>query len=154
MSKKILLADDHMIVLNGMRSLLKDMENVEVVSEARDGLEAVHLARKFHPDLVIMDISMPHLNGIDATRKIISENSKTKVIALSMHSEWAYVASMLEAGASGYLLKNCAFDELQRAIKTVLENRIYISDGISGKAHKDAERNPFEDMEGPGIAFS
>jgi DNA-binding NarL/FixJ family response regulator len=104
---------------------------MEVIAEAENGRDAVQLAGKLLPDIVIMDVSMPDLNGMEATRKISSEYPKIKVIALSMHSDAIYVAEMLKNGASGYLLKDCAFEELANAIKAVYEKKTYLSPSIS-----------------------
>jgi DNA-binding NarL/FixJ family response regulator len=110
---------------------------MEVVGQAENGRATIELARKLNPDIVIMDISMPDLNGMDATRRILEENSSIKVVALSMHSDERFVSEMLKAGASGYLLKDCALDELDRAIRTVLANQTYISPTIAGTVVKD-----------------
>ncbi|OPY12869.1 MAG: Oxygen regulatory protein NreC [Syntrophus sp. PtaB.Bin001] len=130
MSINVLLADDHKIVRDGLRILI-EARNMNVVAEAENGQKAINLARELHPNIVIMDISMPDMNGIDATRKIISELPETKVIALSMHADRHFVTGMLEAGASGYLLKDCAFEELVNAIHTVLDNHTYLSPSIA-----------------------
>ncbi len=131
MSTKILLADDHKITREGLRSLIEKQSDMEVVAEAEDGHAAVHLVRKVLPDVAIMDVSMPDLNGIEATQKIVSECPNVKVIALSMHSDTLFVTEMLKSGASGYLLKDCAFEELTRAIRTVVAGKIYLSPAIS-----------------------
>ena len=131
MSIKILLADDHKITREGLRSLIEKQSDMEVVAEAEDGHVAVHLVRKVLPDVVIMDVSMPDLNGIEATQKIVSECPNVKVIALSMHSDTLFVTKMLKSGASGYLLKDCAFEELTRAIRTVVAGKTYLSPAIS-----------------------
>ena len=131
MSTKILLADDHKITREGLRSLIEKQSDMEVVAEAEDGHTAVHLVRKVSPDVVIMDVSMPDLNGIEATQKIVSECPNVKVIALSMHSDTLFVTKMLKSGASGYLLKDCAFEELTRAIRTVVAGKTYLSPAIS-----------------------
>ena len=130
MSIRILLADDHQILRQGLRTLLEKQPDIEVVAEAEEGRKAVQLARELSPDVVIMDIAMPDLNGIEATRQIITEIPGVKVVALSMHSDRRFVARMLKAGASGYLLKDCAFEELVRAVRTVAVGRIYLSPGI------------------------
>ena len=132
MSTRILLADDHRIVREGLYSLIEQQFGMEVVAEAKDGWEAVRLARKLRPSLVIMDVAMPGLNGIDATRQILlSETPGVKVIALSMYSDRRFVVEMLDAGASGYLLKDCAFEELIRAIRTVTAGQTYLSPAIA-----------------------
>jgi two-component system response regulator NreC len=128
---KILLADDHKIVRDGLRTLIEKENGMEVVAEAEDGRSAVKQAKKLLPDIVIMDITMPDLNGIDATRAIIEEAPRVKVIALSMHSDRRFVSGMLEAGASGYLLKDSAFEELATAIRAVVANQIYLSPKIA-----------------------
>ena len=132
MPTKVLLVDDHAIIRQGLCSLLEKQPDIEVVGSVEDGRKAVDIARELAPDLVIMDISMPNLNGIDATRKIIEEMGDVKVIALSIHSSRHFVAEMLKAGASGYILKECLFDELVEAIKTVLNGGIYLSPKITG----------------------
>lgn len=119
MSIRILLADDHTIVLQGLSRFLQEQEGMEVVGQARDGLAAVAMARELKPDVVIMDISMPGMSGIEATRQIRQENPHVKVIGLSMHAAKRYVQEMCKAGARGYLLKDCDFEELIGAIRTV-----------------------------------
>ena len=131
MSVNVLLADDHKIVRDGLRILIENHGNMNVVAEAENGQRAINLARELHPEVIIMDISMPDINGIDATRKITSDFPGIKVIALSMHTDRHFVVGMLEAGAAGYLLKDCAFEELVSAIHTVLENHTYLSPTIT-----------------------
>jgi DNA-binding NarL/FixJ family response regulator len=126
-SINILLVEDHQIVREGLRSLLEKQTGFRVVAEAEDGRAAVQVAREMALDIVIMDVSMPDLNGIEATRQILAHNPDTKVIALSMHADKRFVVQMLRAGASGYVLKNSAFGELELAIRTVLANRTYLS---------------------------
>lgn len=128
---KILLADDHKIVRQGIRTLLATEPDMEVVGEADNGRIILRLVQELSPQVIIMDISMPDLNGIDATRQILSEFPGLKVIALSMHSDSLFVLNMLKAGASGYLLKDCALEELVKAIRTVVANKTYLSPGIS-----------------------
>ena len=134
---KILLADDHQIVRDGLRSMLEKQEGFQVVAEADNGKTAVDLALANTPDVIIMDVTMPELNGIEATRMILKELPRCKVIALSMHSDKRYVTRALKAGALGYLLKDCAFDELVKAIRTVLRNRIYLSSEINEAVVKE-----------------
>ena len=137
MSISILLADDHRIIRDGLRSLLSTMPEMQVVGEAENGRQALRIARKHNPDLVIMDISMPDLNGIEATRQILAESPGTKVLALSMHSDRQFVIQMFRAGVSGYLLKNGAFEELVLAIDTVRKNETYLSPKIASVLVKD-----------------
>ena len=137
MNTKILLADDHKIIRDGLRALLEKESDMEVVGEAQDGITTVRLAKKFLPNIVIMDIGMPDMNGIDATRQIISETQGVKVIALSMHSDRRFVLQMLKAGASGYLLKDSAFEELASAIKTVMAGQPYLSPKITDVVIKE-----------------
>ncbi len=132
MGKRILLVDDHKIVREGLRLILELIEGVEVVAEADNGPGALALAKQLRPDVVIMDIIIPGMNGIDTTAEIIGEVSGIKIIALSMHSDKRYVLRMLRAGAHGYLRKDCASEELEAAIQTVLSDRIYISPQLSG----------------------
>jgi DNA-binding NarL/FixJ family response regulator len=137
MSIKILLADDHNLIREGLRALISEESNMTVVAEAEDGRAAVQLAAKLSPDVVIMDITMPGLNGIEATRQILSKSPAPKVIALSMHTERRMILEMLNAGASGYLLKDCAFGEVIRAIETVMSNCTYLSPRIADIIVKD-----------------
>jgi DNA-binding NarL/FixJ family response regulator len=137
MSIKILLADDHAIVRQGLHSLLEKELDIEVVGEAEDGRKAMQLVQELEPDIVIMDITMPNLNGIDATNKITSEFPKVKVIALSIHSHRQFISRMLKAGASGYVLKECLFDEIVKAINTVVRGGTYLSQKTTGVVVSD-----------------
>jgi len=132
MKIEIVVVDDHKIFRDGIRNLLDQQANMKVIGEAEDGRTAVDLVRRLSPQVVIMDVTMPNLNGIDATRRILEKNPDVKVIALSMHAQRRLVQEMLKAGASGYLLKECAFEELVQAIHVVFEkNQIYLSPGIT-----------------------
>ena len=137
MSVRIILAEDHRITREGLVNLLQERPDMEVVGEAENGREAVRLAGELSPDLVIMDVTMPDLNGIDATRIITSGSNNTKVIALSMYSDKQFVQGMIQAGASGYLLKDCAFEELVSAIQAVIQGDTYLSPGIAGIVVQD-----------------
>lgn len=130
MSIKIILADDHVILREGLSRALQSESDFEIVGQVGDGHSAIRLIRELSPDIVIMDIGMPELNGIETTRIISKELSGVKVIGLSMHSNDKYVREMFRAGASGYLLKNCAFDELVEAIRTVAGGKTYVSPSI------------------------
>jgi DNA-binding NarL/FixJ family response regulator len=132
MSIKILLTDDHAIIRQGLRSLLEKQPDIEVVAEAEDGRQAFELVRKLLPDIVVMDVSMPNLNGIEATRHIHREFPAVKVIALSMHSNRRFVGDMLKAGAAGYILKEGLFDELVQAIHAIENGDIYLSPRVTG----------------------
>jgi len=127
---KVLVVDDHKIVREGICNILSKDEEFEVIGAAQDGRSALHMARTLMPDVVMMDIAMPDMNGIEATRRIVSENPRVKVIALSIHSDPRYVAEILKAGASGYLLKGGDADDIIRSIKTVLSGKIFFSDPI------------------------
>lgn len=137
MSIRIVLADDHAIVREGLKSLLEHDLHMEVIGEAQDGEESITLARTLDPDVVLMDVTMSQLNGIDATRRIVAENPSVKVIALSMHSDKQFISEMFSAGASAYLAKDCVLDELDRAIKAVLARRAYISPSVAGTVVRD-----------------
>jgi DNA-binding NarL/FixJ family response regulator len=146
MSIKIILADDHEIMRQGLCSLLEKRKDVAIIAEACNGREAVKLAIKHSPDMVIMDVTMPDLNGIEATRQIVSEVPGVKVIALSMHSDEKFVTEMLKAGASGYLLKDDAFEELDKAISAVAKNQIYmcvkVADAIAKNYVRQISKTP------------
>jgi len=127
----LLLVDSHKIMRDGLRSLIETRSDMEVVGEADNGIRAIELARKLQPDVVIMDIGMPEMDGIEATKIITDENPKIKVVALSLYSNKQYVVGMLRAGASGYVLKDNAFRDLSAAVESVLRNKLYLSDKIS-----------------------
>jgi DNA-binding NarL/FixJ family response regulator len=131
MNIKILLADDHKIVSDCLEPLLNKQPDMQVVARAENGQMAVRLTQKMEPDVVIMDIAMPDLNGIEATRQIIAHCPGVKVIALSMNSGRRFVTGILNAGASGYLTKNCSFEELVSAVRNVVANKKYLSPEIS-----------------------
>jgi len=131
MTMRLLLVDDHKIVRDGIRSLLEEEDDLAVVGEAGQGQEAVSLCRRLSPDLVVMDVSMPGLNGIEATRQIVADSAGVRVMALSMHRDPRFVAGILEAGAKGYLIKDCSARELVSAIRQVGAGRTYISPGIA-----------------------
>ena len=132
MSTGILLVDDHAIIRQGLRSLLEKQPDLEVVAEAEDGRTATELVRELLPDIVIMDVTMPSLNGIEATRQICGDFPEVKVIALSIHSNRRFIGDMLQAGAAGYILKDSLFEELVRAIKAVTAGDRYLSPRITG----------------------
>jgi DNA-binding NarL/FixJ family response regulator len=131
MSIKILLADRHKMRREGLRALLESEPDMEVIAEAATGLTTVQLAGELSPDIVVMDIEMPNLNGIGASRRIVPKFPSVKVVALSLHSDRPYVTQTLKAGASGYLLKGCSFEELARAIKAVAAGHMYLSPSIT-----------------------
>jgi DNA-binding NarL/FixJ family response regulator len=141
MQIKIILADDHKIVRDGLRALIEKEPDMAVVAEACDGRTTVRKAKELMPHIIIIDISMPDLNGIEAARQIMSNTPNTKIIALSMHSDRRFVMNMLEAGAAGYLLKDSAFEELSMAIKTVLSGKPYLSPAIAGVVVEDVMRH-------------
>ncbi len=145
MGIRIILADDHKIFCEGLRFMLEDQPGIEVIATAPDGTTAAQLTRELSPDVVIIDIGMPNLNGIEATRKINAENPGVKIIALSMHSDKRFVAEMFKAGASGYLLKDSDFEELIIAINTVMEDNPYISPGVAKTVIKDYVKSLRED---------
>jgi two-component system, NarL family, response regulator NreC len=131
MTLRVLLVDDHQIVREGLRALLDGEPDIEVVGEAQDGRTALQIARGLRPDVVVMDIAMKDLNGIDATRSLVAAIPGVRVIGLSMHSDRSFVARMLQAGAAGYLIKDSAFDELARAVRAVATGGTYLSPAIA-----------------------
>ncbi len=128
---KLLIADDHRLFRLGLRQLVEKHPEIHVVSEAATGFEAVEAARDTNPDIVLMDISMPEMNGIEATRKILTDHSEVRVIILSMHADRRYIVEALRAGAKGYLLKDAAPEELIQAIQKVLNEQFYLSAKIN-----------------------
>ena len=131
-SVKILLADDHALFRGGVRSLLEEEDDLEIVGEASNGAEALAKVRELSPDVVVMDITMPEVDGIEATRNIMSEFPDTKVIALSIHGGKRFVENMLSAGAAGYMLKDSVPEELVDAIRAVLSGKSYLSAAVTG----------------------
>jgi two-component system response regulator NreC len=131
MSLKVLISDDHRIMREGLRAMLEKEPDIKVVGDAADGRMAQLLARELTPDVIVMDVNMPELNGIEATRQIAVELRGVKIIALSMHEDRRFVLNMLEAGASGYMLKDDAFKNLAKAIRVVAANKTYFSPEIS-----------------------
>lgn len=131
MSTRILIVDDHQVLREGFRSLISEQSDMTVVGEAEDGWTAVQLAAKLSPDVVIMDISMPGMNGIEATRQILMADPAVKIMALSMHLERRMVLEMFRSGASGYLLKECAFDDVVQAVQVVASKGVYLSPKVA-----------------------
>jgi DNA-binding NarL/FixJ family response regulator len=130
---RIVLVDDHVLVRAGIKSLIEKISGLEVVGEANDGREAIHLVKEHHPNMVLMDIAMSGLNGLESTARIIKEFPEIRVIILSMHTNEEYVLQALRAGASGYLLKDAATIELELAIQAVSNDETYLSPSISKK---------------------
>jgi DNA-binding NarL/FixJ family response regulator len=128
---RVLLADDHTLVRQGFRRMLEDDAEIAVVGEARTGLEAMELCKSLKPDIVVMDLSMPELGGLEATAEILKENPKVKVLILSMFSNDAYIRKAFEVGAKGYMLKNAIEVDLNRAVRALAEGQAYFSPGIS-----------------------
>ena len=150
-SVRVLLVDDHRMMREGLCSLLASVPDIKVVGEASDGRTALDLVRTLAPDVVVMDIGMPELNGVEATRQIRTEHPRVKVIALSTHADQSYVHHILEAGASGYVLKIGAHDELLRAVRAASLGRTYLSPEIAGSV---VERSTQPHTGGEVSAFS
>lgn len=128
---KLLIADDHCIIREGTRSLLFNEPDIDVVGTANNGHQAIELVKTLKPDFVLMDVSMPELNGIEATSLLMKEFPKLRILAFSMHAEHHFITAMLHAGAAGYLLKDCLFDELVFAIRTIHHGNSYFSPAIA-----------------------
>jgi DNA-binding NarL/FixJ family response regulator len=151
---RVLLAEDHTIVRQGLRSILDGREGIQVVGEAKDGREAVEKAQQLQPDIVLMDLSMPLLSGLEATRQIKSQCPQIEVLVLTMHADEEYVFQILQAGASGYLLKQSAVGELVTAIQAVDQGDSYLSPAISRKvvdgyvrqAREQSQVDPYEQL--------
>ncbi len=139
---RIILADDHKIMREGLRNLIERCGTCRIVAECADGFSAVEKAAELSPDVVIMDITMPGLNGIEATRKIIDLKQGTKVIILSMHDDRRFVTETLKAGASGYLLKDSAFQDLEKALSCVMAGTVYLSPRIASIVVNEFIREP------------
>ena len=132
MTVRLLIADDHKLMREGLKALIEKESDMEVVAEAEDGHTTVSLAGKSNPHIIVMDVSMPDLNGIDATRKILGAHPHVKVVGLSGHADQHFVREMLTAGASAYILKHTASDELMRAIRIVMKGGKYLSPEVAG----------------------
>ncbi len=140
MKVRILVVDDHAIMRQGLRSLLAEEPGFEVVGEAGDGREGLRMVSELSPDVVVMDVGMPDLNGVEATRQVVRDHPDVKVVALSMHAERRFVTGMLEAGAAGYVLKGAAFEELVEAIRAVRAGRVFTSQKITDMVLSDFVR--------------
>jgi two-component system, NarL family, response regulator NreC len=138
---RILLADDHAVVRQGFKMLLSAQPDMEIVGEAANGREAVETAETLRPDIVVMDVAMPELNGIEATRRLAASAPHTRVIALSMHKDSVYVREILRAGARGYLLKDSGAEDLVSAIRAVAKGESYLSPAVSNAVLDDYRRH-------------
>jgi two-component system, NarL family, response regulator NreC len=141
MSTRILIADDHQLVRDGLRARLEKVDGFEVCGEASNGREAIELCESLHPDVMVVDVTMPELNGIEAARHVSHSCPATKIIALSVHVDSRFVGAMVKAGAAGYLPKHCAFGELAIAIREVVQGRTYLSPKIAGDVMENYVRN-------------
>jgi DNA-binding NarL/FixJ family response regulator len=140
MTLKLIVVDDHKIVRDGLCSLIEGLPGYTIVGRAENGRQAIEVARRENPDIIIMDVSMPEMNGIDATSSIMEEMPLCKVIVLSMHSDKRFITGALQAGASGFLLKECAFQELNQALDAVRKGQTYLSPKIAGTVVHDYRR--------------
>ena len=150
----ILLVDDHPLMRKGLRALIDGEPGLEVAGEASDGEEAIEQARALAPDIVVMDVSMPRLNGIEATRRLLEEAPRTKVLALSIHSESRFVDEMLRAGAAGYVLKDSAPEELVRAVRALLRGESYVSAPLIDTLISSLRQTPSEQTPAPDPSWS
>lgn len=129
---RILLADDHKMMRDGLRALLEKQPGMDIVGEASTGYEVLELSQKLRPDIVVMDLTMPELNGVETTRRLLAKESAVKVVALSVHTDHRYMSAMFDAGATAYVPKNVAFDELAQAIHAASQGRRYVSPIVTG----------------------
>ncbi|HWI68049.1 MAG TPA: response regulator transcription factor [Nitrospiraceae bacterium] len=149
---RVVLVDDHVLIRAGLRALLHSLPNIEVIGEASDGREAIDVIAQHQPDVVIMDIGMPGLNGVDSARRIVKQTPSTRVIILSMHANEEYVGRALEAGAKGYLLKGAEPAELELVLKAVMRGETYLSPSISKHlvqdylSHRKEKTQPLPDL--------
>lgn len=142
---RVLLADDHTLVRQGFRRMLEDDTEIIVVGEARTGLEAMELCKTLKPDIVVMDLSMPELGGLEATAEILKDNPKIKILILSMFSNEAYIRKAFDLGAKGYMLKNAIEVDLTRAVRALAEGQAYFSPGISHIVLDSLKTGSFQD---------
>ncbi|MEO0345980.1 MAG: response regulator transcription factor [Pseudomonadota bacterium] len=132
MTTRIVIVDDHQLVRDGLESMLKGLDgSIDVIGHGATGREAVELAADLAPDIMLIDVAMPGVNGIDATREILTTNPDIRIVAVTMHAERSFIAGMLQAGAKGYIRKESAFEEISAAIDAVLQGRTYLGDGIA-----------------------
>lgn len=152
MAINVLIADDHQLFREGLTNLLSSAPDIKVIAQAKDGKDAIEKTQQLKPDVLLIDIGMPQMNGIDATRQLKKETPEVKIIAVSMHSDRQYVKGILEAGADGYLLKNCTYHQLTDAIKSVHSGKKILSDDITDLVIKgylepsDSEADGFSDL--------
>ena len=132
MSIRIVLADDHRLIRNGLAALLRKEEDLDLVGEAEDGMGAVKAVRQLQPDVLVVDLSMPGMNGVEAIRRLQIDAPEVKCICLSVHNDSRMVLAVLDAGAMGYVLKDCSFDELAQAIRQTMTNQVYLSPALIG----------------------
>ncbi len=137
MRTRILLVDDHTLIRQGLRSLLEKEPDMEVVGETGDGQASLKLVQEHTPDVVLMDVAMPGISGVEATTQIIAHAPSTRVIGLSMYTDKRFVTGMLQAGASGYMPKDCVFEELVQGIRAVIANKTYLSPNVTRAVVKD-----------------
>lgn len=137
MTVRILIVDDHQVVRDGLQALLDDPPRYRVIGTACNGREAATMARKLNPDVIIIDIAMPELNGVDATKRMLAEMPGLRIIALSMHSDRRYISGMLQAGALGYVRKESAFEEITAAVDAVSQGNVYLGEGVAGVVVND-----------------
>ncbi len=145
MTLKIIVVDDHKIVRDGLCSLIEGLSGYNIVGQAENGRQAIEITRREKPDIIIMDVSMPEMNGIDATSSIMEEMPFSKIIVLSMHSDKRFIIDALQAGAMGFLLKECAFNELNQALDAVRSGQTYLSPKIAGTVVHDYRRRLLSD---------